>query len=111
MVWETKITETTMHIAINFNKLKQHLYLLDEEKKQLLTLKGKIKMLMQLNCENVLFDMTGARRTITSIERLIEGVTSRKEYLEHILENFTYVSNKIDNNLEEMRLLVKDTSF
>lgn len=100
-----------MHISIDFNKLRQHLYLLDEEKKQLLTLKGKLKMLMQLNCDNVLFDMTAARRTITSIERLIEGVTLRKEYLEHILENFTYVSNKIDNNLEEMRLLVKDISF
>lgn len=97
-----------MYIALNINGIRQHLLLIEEERKKLDALKNDIYQKLQLavlSSDNRMVDVY--RQCWDDLGALESSFRWKSEFLENFADDFQKISLECDSKLDEVKALLQ----
>lgn len=93
-----------MLFYINYKELKNHLILLEEEKKYIHKLKESINLAGQITSPDILWQL---REVFQKLEYLEQGIIKNQIALERVVSDFQVLEEETRENLEQLEYDVK----
>lgn len=93
-----------MYIALSYAGIRQHILLLEEEKRKTASLKETVQMTAQLAALNPDFNPRVYQNCLDDLELLERGIAWRMEFLENMVDDFQRIANENKERFDDLQI-------